>query len=146
MIAKLCLHDLRNLVGIGKVEGSVGKSWVEQTTPRVAQFATLACRTLVLGVEAGQRGKGSLLLCHALGELAQLILHPVDFLLFDDGVLRQDLHLHGCGNLGQTVRGHVLEIGAHLCRAHLDVLHQFLLLLLYQLSVAEVVVHVLPHL
>ena len=146
MEAELRLHNLRDLLRVGEVEGHGRKVRVEDATAGIAQFTTIAGGAGVFGVETCQRGKRRLALLHTLGILAQLVLHAVDLLRLYTRCLRDDLHLYLRRHEGQAVLRHVAEVAAHLGGCHLQVFHQLLLHLLHHHAIAVVVVQLRTHL
>lgn len=78
-------------------------------------------------------------------EAAQLVLDAVDLSLFDTRCADKDLDLHLCRHVRHTVLRKIAEIGTHVSRCHLDILHQILFHLLNELLVAELVVQLRAH-
>ena len=136
MVAKLRLHNLGHTLGVAQAEGDIGKSRVEGCSWGIVQFAAAPRRTWVFRIHARQRLERSLALVDAVSIFAQLFLDAVDFLLFDAGLLGDNLHLNLGRYEGQTVLRHILKVVAHLGRGDGNVLDQFLLHALYHLALA----------
>ena len=146
MITELRLHNLGNLLRVGQVECHVGKRWVQHTSTDIIHLSTHAGRTRVFTIQTSQGCESGLTLVHTVGEVTQLVLDTVDFLHRNTRLHGKNLHLHLGWHERNAVGRQVVEILAHLGRRNLDILHQFLLHLLDELLVLEVVVHLLAHL
>ena len=146
MIAKLCLHNLRDLLGISQVEGHIRKGWIQHTTTGIVKFTTLSACSRIFRIQTSQRSEGDIPSCNTVGIVTQLIFHTIDLLLCYLWRLCDDRHLYLCGHERNTVFRQVLEEVSHFGRCHIDILHQFLTHLLRHLSVTEIIVHLLAHL
>ena len=136
----LRLYNLRNLLGVGQVEGYACKSGVEHSATYVVHLASLTSRARILRVKTRQCGERCLALVDTVGIIAQVILYSIYLLLVNLGLTCDYLHLNFSRNEGDTVLWHIAEIVAHVRRCNRNVAHELLLHLLYELVVAEVVV------
>ena len=146
MVTELRLYNLGNLLRVGQVECHVGKCWIQHTSTDIIHLSTHTGRTRVFTIQTGQGCESSLTLVHTVGEVTQLVLDTIDFLHRNTRLHGENLHLHLSWHERNAVSWQVVEILAHLGRRYLDILHQFLLHLLDELLVLEVVVHLLAHL
>ena len=138
---ELRLDNLRDFLRVGEVEGHIGEGRVENATAHIVHLATITGRAGVFAIETGQRLERRLALVHAVGIVAQLLFHAVDFGHVDARHLGDDLHLDGGGHVGDAVGRQVLEIAAHLGRRDGDVLDKMLTHALGDELIAEVVAH-----
>ena len=146
METELRLHNLRDLLRVGEIEGHGGKGGVEGRTTHETQFTTLTGRSRVFGIEACQGLERRLALGDTFGIVAELVLHTVDLLGGDTRGHGHNLYLHLGRHVRQTVGRQVAEITTHIGRGHGDILDQLPLHLLDLLTVAELLTHLLTHL
>ena len=146
METELRLHNLRDLLRVGEIEGHGGKGGVQRCTAHETQFTTLTGRSRVFGIEACQGLERRLALGDTFGIVAELVLHTVDLLGTDARGHGHNLHLHLGRHVRQTVGRQVAEITTHIGRGHRDILDQLPLHLLDFLTVAELLTHLLTHL
>ena len=146
METELRLHNLGNLLWVGQVECNIGKGRIQHTSSYIVHLTTHTSRTRVFRIHTCQSSESSLALVHTVSEFSQLVLHTVDFLHRNTRLHGQDFHFHLCRYERNTVGRQVVEILAYLSRRDLDILDQFLLHLLDELLVLEVIMHLLTHL
>ena len=146
MIAEFRLYNLGNLLGVGQVESHIGKSGIQHTSTDIVHLATHTGRAGIFRIQTSQCREGCLALVDTVGVFAQLVLDTIDFLHRDPWLLGKNLHLYLCWYKRNTVGRKIVEITTNLSWRNLNILHEFLLHFLNQLTVLEVIVHLLTHL
>ena len=139
METELRLHNLRDLLRVGKVESNRSKGRIEGTTTYQSQLtATTGC-SRVFGIETCQGLERSLTFVHTIGIVTQLVFHTVQLLCLDTWCHLDDLHLYLHRHKGDAVLWHIPEITAHLRGRHRDILHELTFHTLHHLTVFHLV-------